>query len=209
MTRVILVRHGETDWNRERRAQGQADIPLNHLGLRQAEEAARRLEPVAIDAVYSSDLVRARVTAEAIAARHGLEVRLDPRLREIDQGCWQGLTGEEIRRRWPALWGEARHHRARPGGESPGEVRRRALEALGDIVRAHPTGTVVVVSHGGTIRWLSAEALGLDDRASARVRGLGNGGAVMLDAFLRRGRCVLGGLTRLDGGEVSAADPNA
>ena len=101
MTKIYLVRHGATDWNVNKRAQGQADVPMNTLGYEQSEGSAERLESEDIGAVYASDLQRASETAKAIARRHGLEVRLDERLREIDQGDWTGLTPEEIAKRWP------------------------------------------------------------------------------------------------------------
>lgn len=208
MTHVILVRHGETDWNTSKLAQGQADIPLNEEGRRQAKAAARRLAREAIVAVYSSDLSRASDTAAVIAGDHGIGVSVDPAFKEIDQGDWEGVTTDEIRARWPEIWGDARHWERRPGGESPAEVRARALEGLRRVVESHPTGTVVVVSHGGTIRWLSAEAMGYDDRDSARLRGLGNGGAVAIDATVSGGRLVLSNLVRLDGKATDADDPN-
>ncbi|HVL63572.1 MAG TPA: histidine phosphatase family protein [Actinomycetota bacterium] len=208
MTRVVLVRHGETEWNRTKRAQGQADVPLNTAGHRQAVHAANELRHLDVTAVYASDLSRAIDTARAIADAHGLEVHTDPDLREVDQGEWEGLHVDEIRSRWPDLWGPARHYSARPGGESPQQVRDRALRALRRIVERHPGQTVVVVSHGGTIRWLSAEALGYDDRRSARIRGLGNGGVVEIEVALENGALVFGEFRRLDGNTPDLDDPN-
>lgn len=208
MTTLFLVRHGATEWNHSKRAQGQADIVLNDTGYRQAIATAEELSHVPIEAVYASDLRRAYNTAEPIARTHGLEVETDPAFREIDQGEWEGLHVDEIRRRWPELWGPARHYSTRPGGESPAQVRARALEGLERIVRAHPEGNVVVVSHGGTIRWLSAEALGYDDRRSARIRGLGNGAVVRVTAEIAGDRLVLRDLERLDGNTTDLDDPN-
>jgi broad specificity phosphatase PhoE len=208
ITSILLLRHGATEWNRTKRAQGHADIELNDEGRAQAARAAADLAGTELAAVYSSDLKRALNTAAPIAAAHGLEVIVEPALREIDQGRWEGLTTEEIRARWPELWGPARHFTARPGGESPQHVRMRALDALRRVVEAHPEGTVVVVTHGGTIRWLSAEALGFDDRRAARIRGLGNGSAVSVDAHLNDGALVLSRFTRLDGNTPDLDDPN-
>ena len=208
ITSVLLLRHGATEWNRTKRAQGHADIELNDEGRAQAARAAADLAGTDVAAVYSSDLKRALHTAAPIAAAHGLEVIVEPAFREIDQGRWEGLTTEEIRARWPELWGPARHFTARPGGESPQQVRQRALDALGRVVEAHPEGTVVVVTHGGTIRWLSAEALGFDDRRAARIRGLGNGSAVSIEAGLNDGALVLRGFARLDGNTPDLDDPN-
>jgi len=207
-TTIFLVRHGATDWNINKRAQGHADIDLNAEGYRQAVTAAQELGHLQIDAVYSSDLKRALDTAQPIASAHGLEVNLDKRLREIDQGEWEGLTVDEIMERWPDLWGPARHYNARPGGESPQQVRDRALAAIEDVVASHPDECVVVVSHGGTIRWLSAEALGYDEYRSRRIRGLGNGAIVSLKGTLDNGSLVLTDLHRLDGNTTDLDDPN-
>src|SRR5687768_16876002 len=113
MTTLLLARHGETDWNRELRIQGSSDIALNDLGRDQARALAEELAELALDAIYSSDLRRARETAEAVAAQHGLDVRLDPRLRERAFGSWEGLTRADI----VALGDGARHD-----GESDEEV---------------------------------------------------------------------------------------
>ncbi len=208
MTEIFLVRHGATEWNLARRAQGQADIDLSPLGRRQAVATAADLADEPIVAVYTSDLKRAVDTARPIAEAHALAAREDKAFREIDQGEWEGLHVDEIKRRWPELWGPARHYRARPGGESPMQVRARALEGLRKVVQEHPEGSVVVVSHGGTIRWLSAEALGYDDKRAARIRGVGNGAIVKLQASLQDGKLTLGGLQRLDGNTTDLDDPN-
>jgi broad specificity phosphatase PhoE len=208
MTRLFLVRHGATEWNINKRAQGQADVPLAREGRLQATDTAERLARMDIDAIYSSDLSRARDTARAIASAHGLDVIEDPDLREIDQGDWTGLTPDEIRERWPDRWGPARHYNTRPGGESPGQVRKRALEAIRRVVEKHPDGEVVVVSHGGTIRWISAEALGYDDKQSARIRGLGNGAVVCVGAEIENGDLKLSNIARLDGNTTDLDDPN-
>ena len=207
-TRILLLRHGATEWNETKRAQGQADIELNEEGRRQAIHAIGELGDFDIDAIYASDLKRAIDTARPLAESRGLGVEVDAAFREIDQGEWEGLTVDEIRVRWPALWGPNRHFTARPGGESPQQVRERALAGLRRIADRHPGQTVVVVSHGGTIRWLSAEALGYDDRRSARIRGLGNGAVVLVDATLDDGRLVLSNLKRLDGNTTDLDDPN-
>jgi broad specificity phosphatase PhoE len=208
MTKVFVVRHGATDWNNSKRAQGHADIDLNEEGRKQAQQTARQLAEEPIEAVYSSDLRRAVDTARPIAEVHGLEVITDERFREIDQGEWEGLHTDEIRERWPTLWGPHRHYSQRPGGESPQQVRARALAGLSDIVKDHPAGKVVVVSHGGTIRWIAAEALGYDDKRSARLRGVGNGAVVCLDGQVVDGALQLGNFSRLDGNTPDLDDPN-
>ena len=151
MTTLYLARHGETDWNRELRVQGSSDIALNELGRRQAQALAQELEHVELDAIYSSDLSRARETAAAVAALHGLEIRLDPRLRERAFGSWEGLTREEIH----ALPEGSRHD-----GESDEEVRERVLEAIQAIADAHPGEDVLVVAHGGALNALWHHAVG-------------------------------------------------
>ncbi|HYI43883.1 MAG TPA: histidine phosphatase family protein [Actinomycetota bacterium] len=208
ITRILLVRHGATEWNTHKRAQGHADIALTDEGISQALHAAGELSETDIAAVYSSDLKRAYDTAMVIAKDHGVEVTVDRDFREIDQGEWEGLTVDEIRAGWPDLWGPARHFNARPGGETPHQVRKRSLEALERAVKAHPDSTIVVVSHGGTIRWLSAEALGYDDRRSARIRGLGNGGIVCVSGRLEDGVLMLGDHQRWDGATPDLDDPN-
>ena len=208
MSTIYLVRHGATEWNTHKRAQGQADIPLTDKGRLQALDVAKQLCNFEIKAVYSSDLQRAVHTAQPVANVLGLEVITDPAFREIDQGEWTGLPVDEIARKWPELWGSARHYNARPGGEAPQEVRKRALEGLKRALEAHPQGEIVVVSHGGTIRWICAEALGYDDRASTRLRGVGNGGIVSIKGEVTDGELTVWGLERLDGATPDLDDPN-
>ncbi|BAL98737.1 MULTISPECIES: histidine phosphatase family protein [Caldilinea] len=152
MTEFWLVRHGQTDWNLQGRYQGQADPPLNETGLQQAQAAAERLAGRRYAALYSSDLERARVTAEIIGKRLGLAVIIDPRLREVNQGAWEGLLVTEIQERYPVEW-EARQRdrlqfRAPGGGESVQDVATRIWAAMDEIARRHPHDAVIVVSHG-------------------------------------------------------------
>ncbi len=158
-TTLLLVRHGETDWNRDRRWQGHADPPLNESGRDQARALARELAAVPVDAVYSSDLSRARETAEILAEPHGLDVRLDARLREVDVGEWSGLTSSEVEERYPE--GFARRLAGGAGwtrGETFEELGRRVSEAVGEIAEAHRGGAVLLVTHGGAMRelWLAS-----------------------------------------------------
>lgn len=152
-TTLTVVRHGETDWNRDRRIQGQTDIPLNEVGLRQADELRGVLDGVPLDAVYASDLERAWQTAAVVAEPRGLAVQRRPALREKDFGTWEGLTDSEVRVRFPdavaGSWGD---------GETADELSRRVLGAIDEIVAAHPGGSVLVVSHGGAIRALYRHA---------------------------------------------------
>lgn len=146
-TTIVLARHGETDWNRERRVQGHADAPLNETGRAQARRLARDLAGERFDAVYSSDLVRASETARIVAESRGRDVGLVPGLRERRFGTWEGLTDSEIRERFPD---------ARPGhwgdGETADEMAARVLAALRSLAEAHPGGHLLVVAHGGPLR---------------------------------------------------------
>jgi broad specificity phosphatase PhoE len=144
-TRIILARHGETDWNLERRWQGHSDRPLNQTGLAQAEELAEQLAGEPIAAVYSSDLLRAHETARVVAARLGLDVVAVPGLREREFGSWEGLRDVEVEHRFPGAHGP-------PDGETRQEMLRRVLESLEAIAAAHDGETVLVVCHGGPIR---------------------------------------------------------
>lgn len=147
MAQILLARHGETDWNREHRIQGQTDIPLNATGLAQAQALAEELADEGIVAVYASDLSRAFDTAAAVAARHTLQVSVDVDLREKNFGSWEGLTDVEIRERFPdaqrGAWGD---------GETTEEVAERVVGALSRIRQAHASGLVLVVGHGGSLR---------------------------------------------------------
>jgi broad specificity phosphatase PhoE len=153
MTRFWLVRHGQTDWNIEGRWQGQTPLapPLNENGLTQARVLADELAGKAFDAVYSSDLPRARQTAEAIAQRLGLSVVFDPRLREIGLGAWEGVLGADVERNFPTELEERRrnpvHHRP-PEGETVAELAERIRSALSDMASVYPVGSLIVVTHG-------------------------------------------------------------
>jgi broad specificity phosphatase PhoE len=150
-TRLLLVRHGESTWNVAGRWQGQSDPPLSDLGERQAAAAAATFTDLP-DVVWTSDLVRARRTAELLAAPHPLpSPRSDARLRERDVGAWSGLTRDEIEVGWPGWLAD---RRSPEGFEGDDRLVERALAALHDIVAAAPGATVVVVSHGGVIRAL-------------------------------------------------------
>lgn len=158
LTRICLVRHGETEWNLARRLQGQLDIALNALGMRQAEATAAWLaaEPdPPVSAVYSSDLKRARSTAERIAHRLNLPVRVVPELRERRYGVLEGLTHEEARQRLPEdfarLAARDPEYAFPGGGESLAQLSARATGYLLAIAAAHPNETVVVVTHGGVL----------------------------------------------------------
>lgn len=164
-SRLILWRHGHTEWNAERRVQGHSDIPLSALGHAQAAEAAPLLAAYAPDAIVSSDLRRCTETAAALASHTGLPVRRDPRLRERYYGEWEGLTMAEIAQRWPESYARkaagADAADLGHGIERPSDVMKRVGEALREAAEANPRGTTVVVSHGGAIRYGIFELLGL------------------------------------------------
>ena len=164
--RLILVRHGETPWNVTLQYQGQANVPLNERGRAQAALTAGRLARLGVAALYTSDTARAAETAAAIAAAVGMRPQPMPELREIDVGQWEGLTPEQLYRRFPDHMAEYERDPARTvrlGGESYAQLQARALVALRRIHDAQQPGDVVVaVSHGGTIRALLCHVIGLD-----------------------------------------------
>jgi glucosyl-3-phosphoglycerate phosphatase len=175
--RVVVWRHGQTAWNAERRFQGQFDVELNSTGRAQAVRAARLLAGLAPSAIVSSDLVRARSTAQELARLTDLNVSTDKRLREIDVGTWQGMTFDEVATKLPdeaAQWRDGGEGR-RGGGETLIEVGERAvaavLDALGSIDRA---GTLVVATHGAAGRALVASMIGLPTSSWRALGSLAN-----------------------------------
>ena len=171
MTTILLARHGQSDWNRDRRWQGHADRPLTELGRTQARELAQRLAHTDLDAIYSSDLRRAQETAEVVGRAQGLEVRTIPGLREVDVGSWSGLTRAEAEQRYPEAY--RRWLAGEEGwddGETYEELSDRVLAAVWEITAAHPGERVLVVGHGGSIRAIHAAALGVDIHAYRRLQ---------------------------------------
>jgi len=164
-TTIVLVRHGETDWNRERRFQGHADTPLNGAGRGQARELADVLRGEELAAVYTSPLRRASETAEIVAAHLGLEARLLEGLREIDVGDWQGLTVDEVKERYPE-GADVRWRSGWPNGETHEDLSTRVLPALLGLERQHPGGRVLGVTHAGPIRVALAASAGLSHEQS-------------------------------------------
>ncbi len=163
--RFILVRHGESEWNRTGRYQGQEDAPLSELGLQQAEALANRLKREKIDIIYASPLQRARRTAEAIARHHPIvPFELEPALFEIHHGVWQGLLASEVRERYPDMLEEWRCFPTRcqmPGGESFSNILKRVLNFKEHIARQHPNGTILISTHDVVVKILIADALGM------------------------------------------------
>lgn len=176
MTRLIVWRHGNTDWNAANRVQGQLDIPLNDLGREQAATAAPLLAALRPDVLFASDLRRAAETAGALAALTGLPIRTDVRLRERYYGLWQGLTMTEVQQRYPT-----EHARWRSGDQDPGcevesldDLGKRVGAALQEAADAAPGGTIVVATHGGGARQGCGHLLGWNAAVLATVRALRN-----------------------------------
>lgn len=151
MTEMWLVRHGQTDWNLAGIYQGQSDIPLNKTGIKQASELALKLKGTHFDAIYASDLKRARQTAEIIARQVGAPIFTDPRLREIRQGVWEGMTIEEVRQKYAPDFNRDPEFINLPraeGAESLAEVITRMVEAANEIHDRHNGSRVLLASHG-------------------------------------------------------------
>jgi broad specificity phosphatase PhoE len=162
-TTFVLVRHGETDWNRERRFQGHADVSLNEAGRRQAEALADALAGERFAAVYSSPLRRAIETAEVVAGRLGIAVEASDGLMEVDVGSWSGLTTAEVEQRFPdefSQWVETRAG-GWTDGETYEELGARVVRDLHRLAGLHPGESVLAVTHGGPIRSVLATAAGL------------------------------------------------
>lgn len=164
-TRLIVVRHAETTWNREKRMQGTTDTKLSDVGCAQAQALARRLVNETFAALYSSDLSRARDTAHVIAQLTGCDLMLEPRLRERAFGVFEGLTSDEIRARYPeeyACFASRDPDYEVPGGESARGFMRRCLSCLAEIADRHAGEEVVVVTHGLVLDALYRAAHDLD-----------------------------------------------
>lgn len=169
ITRVLLCRHGETDWNRERRYQGQQDTPLNDRGREQSRLLGKTLSNININAVYSSPLQRSMETARivlaerAAAGRPPVELRPDPAMKEISHGVGEGKLTTDVERDHPQVyrnWIEAPHTVRWPDGESLEDVAARAVPALERIIRQNQNRTVLIVAHGGVNKALLLRVLG-------------------------------------------------
>ena len=159
---LFLFRHGETDWNREGRVQGHADVPLNCIGIGQAEALVERLRPHRLEAVVSSDLARARTTASIVADALGIPLMIDRGLRETDVGAAEGLLWAEAKARFGEGLTESWYRdddAPFPGGETGLATRRRGLEALRRFTSAHPYRRIGVGTHGAMLRQLMRPAL--------------------------------------------------
>lgn len=162
MTTLLLIRHGQTAWNLEGRYTGQSDVPLNDTGRTQARELAARLQNIPPDAIIASDLIRARETAEIIAAHLGiLAIQTDHRLREVNQGQWEGMYFPDIVARYAQEFASREAdplNVAPPGGETVGQVQERVHASVDDIVARHPEQRVAVVAHGMVLALIRLQA---------------------------------------------------
>mgnify|MGYP001031665949 FL=1 len=156
---LILIRHGETDWNKDRVFRGQMDMRMNATGIAQADATAEALKAVVFDAIYSSPLKRSLVTARRIAKPHEIEVRVGNGFTDIYFGAWQGLTEAQVEGRHPKLLQKWRENPTRfrpPSGESASKAWKRVNSQLRELLFTHGTGTVVVVSHRVPLKMMTA-----------------------------------------------------
>ena len=164
MTKLLLVRHGDTELNSAERYWGNTDVKLSQAGFRQAERLRDRLAAERIDAIYASDLSRAAMTAEIIASRHGLDVITCAELREMNFGELEGLTFNEISQRYPEvteLWRQRSHHLKFPGGESIDQFNSRISQFASRLKNQAPQATILLVAHSGCLRSLMCQLLGI------------------------------------------------
>ena len=172
MTRIILIRHGEVTWNKQACYTGWTDLPLTEKGIAQAERVAERLRNEPLRAVYCSDLRRATVTAEIVAAPHGLKPIVDADLRELNYGDWEGIAEVDLPVKYPELYAEWTANPAQvrvPSGESFSELLERAGRAVSRIAEEHPDGCVAVVAHKSVNRILICHWLGVDINLYKRI----------------------------------------
>jgi len=166
MTRLILVRHGETQYNKEEIFRGTSEVPLNEMGLEQARLLGLALKGESLSAVYTSPQIRAVVTAEEIAGHHGLSPVAEPRLADMNFGEWQGVPLREVKERWPEIyhiWATDPFAAKIPGGQTLREVETAAMAAVLDMEARHPDETVALISHRLVIKVLLGAALEMGD----------------------------------------------
>ncbi|HEY9276336.1 MAG: hypothetical protein RLY74_202 [Actinomycetota bacterium] len=191
--RIVLWRHGQTDWNLENRFQGHSDIPLNETGIAQARRAAPLLMGLRPSKIVSSDLIRARQTAEALSEISKLQVLIDVGLRETNGGKWEGRTGAENRavdfERF-VTWLDGNDEPAGEIGERRSEIAERAVAAIERAIEPN-LETLVVVTHGGTARIIIGKMLGLPMNQWATIGGLSNAAWSILESGHHRPGWIL------------------
>jgi len=173
LSRLLLVRHGETELNSSERYWGRTDVTLSAAGLRQAERLRDRLATEKLNAVYSSDLRRASLTADTIASRHKLEVITCPELREIDFGQLEGLTFDQIGRLYPEvtrLWMERSPELKYPDGESIYQLNNRVSDFMRRLEKHANEETILIVAHSGVLRTLACQLLGIEPQHRWQIR---------------------------------------
>jgi probable phosphoglycerate mutase len=179
MTELIVIRHGETDWNRQHRFQGQIDVPLNAAGQAQARRLAERLADEAFDVVVASDLARARMTAEAATSARGLPMRTEPLWREQAFGVLEGLDVPTIVKSHPELWAQWIRHDADyalpGGGESVRNFHARVWRAVQALAEQHAGDRIAVFTHGGVLDmlWRGAQGLPLSGPRACEIPNTG------------------------------------
>ena len=164
LTRLYLLRHGETDWNQKSIFQGQTDIDLNKNGRDEAKKAADLFQEIALDQIYSSDLKRAKNTAQIIARKKNLKVRENKQLQEIGFGDWEGLSFVEIKNQYPAQaasWQQDPIHNSPPAGEKLLDFKARIKNSFAEIINKEQGNKILVVTHGGVIKVYLTEILSL------------------------------------------------
>ena len=170
-TEIILIRHGETEWNSQHRMQGHSNSELSAVGRGQIQALGKWMKSVSFDHIYSSDSLRARQTAEAITQFSGNTLQFDQRIREKNLGVFEGLTSAEARERHPEvyrLFKSAGANYVIDEGESTQQLLDRALEFIEEIRLRHPEERIVMVTHGGVVRVLMKHTLGLSPDSSTR-----------------------------------------
>lgn len=163
--KLLLTRHGQTDWNIARRYQGHSNTELNQVGIRQAEQLAKRLSSETIHAIYSSDLSRAMTTAKAVAAFQRIDPHADARWRELSFGDWEGMTYQEMSAHSPDLfeaWMKDSLTISTPNGETHRQLAERVQAAVNELKENHKDETVLVVGHSGSMQTLLSLTLGVD-----------------------------------------------
>ena len=171
--KVMLVRHGETDWNREEIFRGRLDVELNENGREQARALAEATRTFHIDAIYSSPLSRSLETAKCVAEVHSLDVEIADGFTDLHYGEWQGMRHQEVKKRFPELylvWQESPHLTQFPGGESLDDVLWRSFGDLEKIIAAHEDQTVLIASHRVVNKVLLCRVMGLDNSHFWRIR---------------------------------------
>ena len=183
VTTLLLIRHGQTDWNVKRKWQGHADIPLNETGLAQATALATRLKKWPVDAIVTSDLLRCSQTADVIGLQLGLTPTADPIWRERDVGEFSGMTGEEAKAAFPELWAATNRKGMidPPNGEKFMDLRKRGIQAYEKVLAEHEGKMIVIVSHGGLLHTLIAQLIQIREDVYGRISKRGNTGLSIVE----------------------------